>query len=176
MAYGGLAERPTSADPRFLDDQVGPVQLADVASGRAFVLRFPGPEPEPAFGLTVYRYTNANRSEVLELFCHPGCERYEFMEFRVGAPADAKGAPATSLASFQSGRGVHLGLTVEQLIQLLGKPHGEKSEAGARILLYHCSSSTACPVLGRVGMPAYAARYSFRSGVLVAFESGYPYP
>ena len=176
VAYGGLAQRSAAADPRFVDDQLGPVQLANVASGGAFVLRFPGSEPEPEFGLTVYRYTNASRSEVLELFCHPGCERYEFMEFRVQAGSEAKGAAVTSLTSFQSGRGVHVGLTVRQLIQLLGEPHGEKSEAGVRTLFYRCSSSAVCPVLQRVGMPAYQARYSFRSGVLVAFESGYPYP
>jgi hypothetical protein len=70
---------------------------------------------------------------------------------------------------------VHLGQTIEEVVDLLGKPHEEKTDAGNQWLFYRCSSKTTCPVLERVGMPEYEGRYWFRHGVLFSFEYGYRY-
>jgi hypothetical protein len=162
----------------FIDTRVGPVQLADEVSGKAFVLQFGGNEFEPDAGLPVFRYFNADRTEVLDLVMHPGGLHYEMMQFRIRRTrsAEPKPVPVAEQGSFRTGRGVHLGLTVEELIRLLGPSHQESGTGGDRTLIYRCTSATSCPVLTRVNMPAYEGKYSFRSGVLVAVECGFPYP
>jgi hypothetical protein len=165
-------------DPAFLDTHVASVQLADEASGKAFVLRFGGQEFEPDLGLPVFRYVNASRSEVLDLVMHPGGSRYEIMQFRIrrARPAEPKATAAAGLASFRTGRGVYLGLTVAEVIQVLGNPHQQSGRGDDRVLVYRCDSAATCPVLKQVNMPAYEATYTFRRGALDAVECGYPYP
>ena len=179
LALGrGFSSAATAEDPPFVDTKVGSVQLADEASGKAFVLRFGESHPETQFGFAVFSYANASRSETLELVAHPGGMLHEFMEFRLARTGrgNARGTVAAGEASFHSGRGVHLGLSIEELIRLLGKPHDEVPDGGDRTLVYRCTSPTTCPVLSRVNMPAYEGRYSFQDGALVAFRWGYPYP
>ncbi len=176
-ALGGLPGA-AAGDPQFVDTQIGPVQLADQASGRAFVLGAGGHEPEPRFGVTTFRYANKSKTETLNLVKHPGGVRYAFMQFRVGRAdgSEMQRMATVGLDTFRSGRGVHLGLRAQEVIRLLGQPNEQRTDGTDRTFFYRCSSTETCPVLKRVKMPQYAGRYSFKGGLLVAFEVGYPYP
>jgi hypothetical protein len=174
----GSSEGAVAEDPPFVDTHVATVHLADGASGKAFVLRFGGQEFEPALGLPVFRYFNASRSEVLDLVMHPGDSPYEIMQFRIrrARPAEHTETPVVGLTSFRTGRGVYLGLTVAELIQVLGEPHRRTGGGDDRVLVYRCNSAATCPVLKQVNMPAYEGKYTFHKGTLDAAEFGYPYP
>ncbi len=174
----GLRQSAGPADTSFVDTHVGAVSLADEASGKAFVLRYGGHEFEPDLGLRVFRYVNAGKNEVLDLVMHPGGVRYEFMVFRLRRPRGAEATTATvaGLESFRSGRGVRLGLTVAELARVLGAPLRQSVSGGNGVMVYRCTSQATCPTLKQVNMPAYEGKYSFRGGILVACEWGYPYP
>jgi hypothetical protein len=178
VALGAAQAGPAvSENPRFLDTQVGPVHLRDDVSGKAFVVRFGGKESEPDLGLPVFRYLNAGRTEVLDLVMHPGGLRYEFMQVRIRrARRSEPNTTPVDYDSFQSGRGVHLGLSIPEVIRLLGAPQEEKAEGSERTLVYRCTSSAVCPILTEVNMPEYQGRYFFLDGTLVRCEWGYPYP
>ena len=110
-ALGGLPEAAAAGDRRFVDTQMGPVELADEASGKAFVLGAGGHEPESRFGVTTFRYLNTSKTEALDLVMHPGGARYAFMQFRVGRAGgpEMQRMATIGLDTFRSGAACTLG-------------------------------------------------------------------
>jgi len=164
-------------DPKYWDPVIADVVLEDARIGEAFVVRHALEVFEPEDDFPQVRLQNSDGTEVLELLQHYGAERYSFGQFRVLRPSlsDAKAGKKGAPASFVSGKGVRLGLAVDELVGLLGV--GDRDTRGGQLTLrYSCSSKEACPGLSRVNMPSYEATYNFQNGKLVAFEAGYPYP
>jgi hypothetical protein len=163
--------------PKFWDTVVSGVTLEDVDSGKAFVMRHSPIAQEPEDDFPQVRCLNADGTEVLELILHYGAERYAFGQFRVRkpSPAEATQGKRTAVPSFVTGKGLHLGLTLDDVVALLGA--GQRRERSGEVSLrYFCDSPQACPGLQSVNMPQYEAIYRFRAGQLVSFEGGYPYP
>jgi hypothetical protein len=153
------------------------VALEDATSGHAFVMRHGLEVFEPDDDFPQVRVLNSDGTELLALLQHYGAQRHEFGQFRVRRPSpiDAKRGKRGAQTSFVSGKGVRLGLTVEEVVDLLGT--GAQETRDLQVTLhYACSSTRACPGLGRVNMPSYEAIYRFQNGKLVSFEGGYPYP
>jgi hypothetical protein len=167
----------SAGDPKFWDPVVSGITLEDVRSGKAFVMRHDPLAQEPEDDFPQFRCLNADGTEVLELILHYGSERYAFGQFRLRrpTPAEATRGKRAAVPSFVTGKGLHLGLTIEEVIALLGA--GQRREHSGEVSLrYFCDSVQACPGLQRVNMPQYEAIYRFRAGQLVSFEGGYPYP
>jgi len=167
----------SAGDPKFWDPVVSGITLEDVRSGKAFVIRHDPLAQEPADDFPQFRCLNTDGTEVLELVLHYGSERYAFGQFRLRrpTPAEATRGKKAAVPSFVTGKGLHLGLTIEEVIALLGA--GQRREHSGEVSLrYFCDSVQACPGLQRVNMPQYEAIYNFRAGQLFSFEGGYPYP
>jgi hypothetical protein len=178
LGLGLAAAEPMAGNPQFLDLRVESVGLADRASGEAFVRRSGGRESESDGSLPTIKYANPATGELLALVMHPGGLRFQFMEYRIRRmhPGEAAGTRVVGGESFRTGRGVHLGLTAEELVRTLGAPHKQTRKGHRRVLRYGCTSSATCPILKEVNMPEYSATYVFQDGVLVDVEAGYPYP
>ena len=165
-------------DPVYVDTEISGVVLGDDSAGRLFVERVGASVSEERFGIRTFQYLNDNETQILELFTHPGGLRHEFLEYRVRAldGAESRNASVLEVARFESGRGVHLGLNVGELVEVLGQEHEREEQADTLRLVFRCTSARACPVLGRLNMPEYLARYTFVNGILTEFEAGYPMP
>jgi hypothetical protein len=172
------AQATAADDPPFVDIHIGSVTLASASSGQAFVSRFPGHVREVDGSLPFVRYVNAANTELLDLVLHPGGQATEFMEFRVRRfrTADAPTAAVASVDAFRTGRGLRLGLTVSEVVDLLGPPDQRTSSGRSEGLHYRCASARRCPILQRTNMPLYYGRYFFTDGHLAAFEGGLQYP
>jgi hypothetical protein len=167
----------TGADPKYWDPVIADVTLEDPSSGKAFVMRHSPEAYQPDDDFPQFRLLSSEGTEVLVLLQHHGAERYGFGQFRVrrSSSVEGKRLKKGSLQHFVSGKGVRLGLTIEQLVVLLGA--GQRDDGkGVVSLRYSCSSGQTCPGLQQVNMPAYEAIYRFQRGTLVEFEAGYPYP
>lgn len=173
-----VAQASAAEDPQFVDVHVDSLTLASASSGLAFGSRFPGQIREIDGSLPFVRYVNASKTEILDLVLHPGGQSSEFMEYRVRRfrPADAPAAAIPTVGAFRTGRGLHLGLGVDDVIGLLGPPDQRTSSGRSEGLNYRCASAKRCPILQRTNMPLYYGRYSFTDGRLVAFEGGFQYP
>jgi hypothetical protein len=172
-----LGASPASGNPAFLDPAIAGVVLGDDQSGRAFVEQYGTPLRESTLPLTPLRYVSSANTEILELVIHPGDVVNSFAQFRVIRANGARGpATPTRVSSFVSVKGVHLGLTLPDVVHLLGPPSQRVGTGGTVTLEYRCTSRADCPDLARVNMPEYEGRYVFRLGVLEQFEAGYPYP
>ena len=176
--WPSVAGPSLAKDPGFVDPQVDSVRLGDAASGKAFVLRFNGKGFEPSVSLWAFRYLNAGKTEVLDLIMFPGSVAYEFTWVALRRPraAEPSATPIPGCKSFRSARGIHLGLSVEEVIALLGAPQKRTHQGTGQTLVYRCTSLTLCPILREVNMPEYEGNYVFRDGILVNCEWGYPYP
>ncbi len=174
----GSTESREIGNPQFIDLRVSSVELGSVPTGEAFVRRNGGREVEVDGGLPLYRYVNTPKTEVLELVMHPGGQRYEFMEFHIRrpSPAEVQVCPVAAVDSFLTGRGLHLGLTIDEVVSVLGAPQQQAGSGRSRGLHYRCTSPKTCPILEQVSMPEYHGRYFFADGKLVTVESGYAYP
>jgi hypothetical protein len=166
------------ANPTYWDPVIAGVTLEDARSGEAFVRRHALETIEPEDDFPRVSLLNSDGTEVLELLQHYGAERYAFGQFRVRrlSAHDAGRGTKDAPASFLSGKGVRLGLAVEELLDRLGARAQRTRDGQQTTLRYSCSSTQACPGLIRVNMPSYEATYTFQNGKLVSFEAGYPYP
>ena len=81
-----------------------------------------------------------------------------------------------SVPKFISGRGTTLGQNRVTIVALLGTPESTTEGDGLVTLVYRCSNKKRCPILKKVNMPSYEARYVFRAEELVEFSIGMPYP
>jgi hypothetical protein len=166
-----------TGDPKFWDPVVSGVTLADVRTGKAFIMRHGPVGEEPEDDFPQFRCLNADGTEILALILHYGSERYAFGQFRVWrpTPAEATQGKRAAVPSFVTSKGLRLGLTIEEVVASLGP--GQRSDHPGEVRLrYFCDSVKACPGLQRVNMPQYEAAYTFRHGRLVSIEGGYPYP
>jgi hypothetical protein len=86
---------------------------------------------------------------------------------------------------FKTGKGIHLGLSLDSLFALLGKQHCKTVQAKNKVTVTY---SIAVPpkeaLLGSreetfldfYNMPSYYGKYIFKDGKLVEFDFGFEYP
>jgi hypothetical protein len=164
-------------DPEFVETEVAGVLLGDRASGTRFTSTHGKGKVEDD-GYIHHKYLSGSASEVLDLVFYPGSVKNTFdkAEVRGASPLDVQRLPRLSLSGFVSRRGIELGRSRDEIVALLGRPQSVAEKDGRVILLYRCDSRKRCPILKRVNMPAYEARYVFQADKLVEFSLGFPYP
>jgi hypothetical protein len=170
-------DSPPQHDPEFVETEVAGVLLGDRASGKHFTSRHGEGKVEDD-GYVHHRYLSASASEVLDLTSYPGGVKnaFEKVEVRRSEPSDVRRLPQLPLPGFASRRGIALGLSRDEIVALLGQPHSVAEKDSRIILSYRCDSRKRCPILKRVNMPAYEARYVIEADKLVQFSIGFPYP
>lgn len=164
-------------DSGFVVTEVAGVQLGDATSGLRFISQ-QGRGKVSDDGYVHHRYLNGSADEVLDLVSYPGGSKGTFYraDVRQARPSDIGRLPHVSVPKFISGRGTTLGQNRVTIVALLGTPESTTEGDGLVTLVYRCSNKKRCPILKKVNMPSYEARYVFRAEELVEFSIGMPYP
>jgi hypothetical protein len=172
----GTQVRSKPAD--FLDDKICSIQLMDDDSGRRFVTAYGFSRAKASAGLERTIFVSEDGDELLELFQHPGAKLHEYAEYKVRKIESNEETQAipTSVKKFVSGRGIALGMQVDSVLQILGKPTDRKQNGAQVTFDYRCTDGAVCPTLKAVNMPIYQASYSFKRGHLIEMLCGFPYP
>lgn len=125
-------------------------------------------------GVSMYRFVNRNRTQVMTLFQYPGAEDFSFSQVSVTEQTPSTELPLFPGAPtrFVTSLGIRIGATRSDVKALLGVPTKESDDE----LIHQLTEETAASWLARHRMPEYLASYRFQNDRLVAFEFGFPYP
>jgi len=125
-------------------------------------------------------FTNADRTELLTVFVHPGSYKDEIAEFRIASltSKNPKIKRLDSIKSFVSGKGIRLGILQLELEKILGQPLRRFGKNGRLILEYRIEDLSAkhSSFLNYYNMPIYYGIYEFVNNKLVSFQFGFQYP
>jgi hypothetical protein len=83
--------------------------------------------------------------------------------------------PPQHIDNFDSGKGIHLGMTKAEVTRILGNTYREHPNPEEQIISYRLDDKDS-PLLQRHNAPAYYGQYHFRNGKLVRFEVGFEFP
>jgi len=123
----------------------------------------------------MFRY-NKDKSEILTLFFHHGGVKNEWAEFQVEKVKKKSGKIKVlkGIDHFISGKGIKLGMKIEQLKKILGEPN-KKAE---NILSYRIEDIKLkkYKILVEHNLPIYYGKYHFDKGRLSKFRFGFEYP
>jgi hypothetical protein len=122
-------------------------------------------------------FLNSAGTEWLALVQHYGSEGYSFQEIEIvpagpRTPATAKKLP--KVEKFVTGKGIHLGMTKSQLVQILGD--GFVIEKGRGEILTYGVYDEKSPFLQFFRQWRYYGRYTFKKEKLAAIAFGFEYP
>jgi hypothetical protein len=131
------------------------------------------------FGET-YCFNSLKKDEVLRLTMHPGSNAFSVSEFEAGA-ADVtyKNAKVLNIEHFTSGKGVKLGMSKQDIINLFGNNYKAEDSSNSFIRLNYrieTPDDTKTRILQRYNMPIYYSIYEFRDDKLEHFKFGFEYP
>ena len=123
-------------------------------------------------------YLNRDRTESLELVFHPGSVFHSFNEFRVrkAQPSDRSANALKPVATFRTGKGIHLGMSKAEVMNTLGPPHHTSRSRGTVLLGYRLEHRTSSTFLRHYNMPTYYGHYRFKGDRLVDYAFGFEYP
>jgi hypothetical protein len=125
-------------------------------------------------------FTNADRTELLTVFVHPGGYKDEIAEFQITSltSKNPKIKRLDSIQSFASGKGIRLGISQLKLEKILGQPLRRSRKNDRFILEYRIEDLPGKPssFLSYYNMPIYYGLYEFVSNKLVSFQFGFEYP
>jgi hypothetical protein len=124
------------------------------------------------------RFVTTNGSQELVLYTHYGADTDEYAEAEVRvAGSEALALKDLPLESFKSGRGVELGMTVEQVEALFGTCLKSREKKGPELFIeYEIDGADRDPELKDFGYPVYYAEYEFKNSKLVRYRFGFAYP
>ncbi len=130
--------------------------------------------------LSFLRCHSRDSSEILDLFHHPNSPFNSFQEFHVFLrdTAGEDGAVKESICSlspqhFISYRGVRLGMSINELIEIFGDNYRTESKSGEITLCYSIDSNMSSAFLQHYKRQRYEGRYLFRKGRLYRYEFGF---
>lgn len=83
--------------------------------------------------------------------------------------------PPQHIEHFDSGKGIHLGMSKKEVTDILGKGYTEHSHPAEQVISYRIDDKDS-PMLQRHNAPAYYGQYHFRENRLVRFEMGFEFP
>ena len=121
---------------------------------------------------TLFRFSNADGSQVLTLTVHPGSERYSVATASVSYRRQASSRPVLpgQPEAFVSRKGIQLGMARADVEALIGEP----DELIGDTAVYELAGESA--ILRRFNMPVYRATYAYEDNRLIGFQFGFPYP
>lgn len=169
---------PSKYVPRCVDVSMNNVYIEDSISAiRIF-------HPDPAMyqnDFEGYYYINRTRSELLQVYFHPGNYSNCFSEFTVMPLLKDTSkylfARLRKVHAFISGKGIHLGLPLDSLFLILGRKHSTTTRDKDSIVVeYSLEQKQAPSFFGFYNTPSYSSRYVFRRSRLVEFHFGLDYP
>ena len=169
----GLFALGSSDEPRPADLGVASIVFLDAKSAIARLGETP-PMTGEGSPFQSARYVNDDRTETLTLIMHPGSIRMEFSEAIVELADPSVSYPRFpgGAKSFQTLRGIKLGMTRQEVEKILGSPDSETRET----VRYLLDETNAKNWLARFNMPVYYGSYEFADGKLVTFSFGFEYP
>ncbi|OIQ82105.1 hypothetical protein GALL_361190 [mine drainage metagenome] len=83
--------------------------------------------------------------------------------------------PPQHIERFMSGKGIHLGMSRKEVINILGKGYEEHAYPEEQIISYRIDDKDS-PMLQRHNAPGYYGQYYFKANRLVRFEMGFDFP
>ena len=94
---------------------------------------------------------------------------------RVQSPHVECIVPPQHIEHFDSGKGIHLGMSKKEVTDILGKGYNEHAHPDEQVVSYRIDTKDS-PLLQRHNAPAYYGQYHFRENRLVRFEMGFEFP
>ncbi|MDH3920504.1 MAG: hypothetical protein OEU25_20265 [Rhodospirillales bacterium] len=157
--------------PQFLDLSIARIALLEPASTTRRLGAAPHLDHE-ALGFSYYRYRNATGSQAITLIGHPGDIRFSIAEVQISRRRADDVLPAfpNGVRDFVSGKGIKLGLSRAQVLEILGPPTAEIRSS------IECRAEGHAAILSNFSMPSYVGTYHFEQGLLTEFRFGFPYP
>lgn len=83
--------------------------------------------------------------------------------------------PPQHIERFTSGKGIRLGMSKREIIDILGKSYRESAHPNEQVISYRIDDKDTA-LLQRHNAPAYYGQYYFRENRLVRFEMGFEFP
>ena len=130
-------------------------------------------------GDSTHRFYSKNKEEVLSMTVHPGDYYSQVSIFEVSYSGKYKPKyRQTKIDSFETEKGIHLGILKEEVVNKLGKCYSSSLKKDAEIITYRLENpqDSKTKLLERYNMPIYYAIYNFKKEKLVKFEFGFEYP
>ncbi len=156
--------------PSFFDSGVNGLELESSKSGKR-ILAESNAECGASFEFG-YCFMNPAGSETIVLSIHPGSTKYSVAEIEIQHSSEKANLPEypERIEKFETSKGVRLGISVEELISLLGRPAKTENEA----VYYRIEDNEY--LLEEYNMPIYYGQYRFKDNKLVEFKYGFEYP
>lgn len=124
------------------------------------------------------RFVSKDGAQELVLFAPYGAvdDEYSEVEVREAGP-EALVLKDLPVASFKTGRGVELGMSVAAVEALFGRCFKSREKTGQELFFeYEIDAADRDEELKTYGFPVYYAEYEFQKGKLTRFRFGFAYP
>ena len=83
--------------------------------------------------------------------------------------------PPQHIEHFDSGKGIHLGMSKKEVTDILGKGYKEHPHTDEQVISYRIDDKDSI-MLQRHNAPAYYGQYHFKDNRLIKFEMGFEFP
>jgi hypothetical protein len=151
------------------------VKLMDIQSTVRYLRNFEAMIYEDE-GLPRVQFYDATRSAYVLLFCNPGSNSKKVAQIEIGYYKNLKDTSMFHLIpneiKIKSESLTELGMSIERLIQIKGRPTSVNTVGRFRIFKYKLNDTR---ILERYNMPIYEANYYFQKGKLIRYSFGFPY-
>jgi hypothetical protein len=124
------------------------------------------------------RLLTNDKKQTLIISIHPGSLLKEFAQFRViYTKNDTKPTDLVIRENvFITESGIKLGISLDKLLNIKGKPTIRNEKEGLSILCYRIDNIKSSNFLKCYNMPEYVAEYVFKDNHLITFKFGFIYP
>lgn len=129
----------------------------------------------------VVAFCNNKKDKYLLTYFYEGGAENTFSAFEIGYIKDdiailQQQPYHTNNIDFLTESVIHLGLTLDEVINIKGTPQNRYIEQGFTIMSYYISDNEKSDFLNRYKMPSYLYRFWFKDNKLVKFLFGFNYP
>ncbi len=136
-------------------------------------------ELEDANSLPHLNYINNDSTELLVLVTYPGSYKYTFDEFKVlrfDHNLKERYKALLKIKKFRTYKGLSIGMSINELKNILGPNFKEQQYKNKTILKYRLSNLKKSKFLEYYNMPSYFGNYTFLDKKLIKIEFGFDYP
>lgn len=157
------------------DTSVAGIRLRDAASARRVIVKTDRMDESDQ-----YHFYSFGQNEILTLTQHAGNGQDQISIFKVSYAANPTHAyRKLAIDVFKTEKGIALGMSMSQLVALLGNCYVARDSSADAIELYYSLETPAdskTSILKTNHMPVYFGSYRFLKNRLHSFEFGFPYP
>ncbi len=121
----------------------------------------------------VLGFCNKGKDEYLLLYQYEGGVKNGFSCFEIGNINDlGKGVTALDYESFKTESGLMLGMSLEELVDIKGKPYNQNGDK----VIYQLTDYPNSSFLKRYNMPAYFLECTLKDDRVIRIKYGFNYP